>query len=463
MGRFPPYACFDRKIKPNQDMRLYINGMPTESKRTNLRSSMCAFPCAFLCFFTFITCFIVQCANAAPTSAPKSRANSAAKNQAEAREPANQDLSKYIEAAASLHAYQSQNDPEHWQKFWQDFKEIVSRALLSHEDVSQVLKRIQGASELAASFADAGSVKIWSFPKIAESEQLLVMWQDSVARAPLRVGKRGGRLRKPLPPAIISRLEVISCLSGTAITSARLIPFSSSVSQSSSNSGSYPSSYQGSVKGESGKALILLGSERKTGGPWLQGYKLLGARWVIAPELFSAVPPFLIQNLTGKVSFNGNNLIISLGATQSSPNKGGDNQSSGGDYKIALIFTGDHYALDQKGGADPATTVAMQFVSAIESGRLDLVKGWLTDAKLASIPGYLGLYSHNGNLPPFKLVPMTVSAQNGIARFRLINFGKNDLILDIGKIKGQWAVKALFIAPPDAFAKKIVSTPPSAQ
>jgi hypothetical protein len=423
-----------------------------------MSTKLCSVICSVALVFTDL--FLVQAANAAPasalTKAPAAGAKLSAQSKSEASGTTEPALSNFIEAAeSSLRIYQSgkdagkdaAKDSEHWQKFFQDFKEVVSHALQSHEDPSPLLKRIKGINDLGIAFADGGSVKIWSFPKVAESEQLLVFWQEAVARAPVSVGRRGGRLRKALPPLIVSRLEAINCPSGTVITSARLLALSSS----------------GATKSEVGRALILLGSARKTGGVFLQGYKLSSGRWIASPELFSGAPPFLIQNLTGSISFSGNNLIIGLGTSQTATNKGADNQSAGGDYKISLVFMGDHYALDQKSGGDPATTVAMQFVTAIQVGRIDLVKGWLADPKLASVPAYLGLYSRDANSTPFKLIPMVVNNQNGIARFRLITFGKNDLILDVGKVKGQLAVKALFIAPPDALAKKIVSTSPAAQ
>ncbi len=101
-------------------------------------------------------------------------------------------------------------------------------------------------------------------------------------------------------------------------------------------------------------------------------------------------------------------------------------------------------------------SVAMQFSQAIQNGRVDLVKAWLIDAKLSSIPGYLGLYGRASSGPPFKLMAMTPPL-NGGARFRLITFGPSDLILDVSKVKAQWAVKGVFIAPPDAQAKKLMS------
>ena len=52
---------------------------------------------------------------------------------------------------------------------------------------------------------------------------------------------------------------------------------------------------------------------------------------------------------------------------------------------------------------------------------------------------------------------------SGLSRFRLMTFDKDDLIMDVGKVKSQWAIKALFIAPPDPLAQKLVGTLPSAE
>jgi hypothetical protein len=48
---------------------------------------------------------------------------------------------------------------------------------------------------------------------------------------------------------------------------------------------------------------------------------------------------------------------------------------------------------------------------------------------------------------------------NGISRYRLVSFGKNDLIIDVGKTKTQQlAIKAMFIAPPDPLAQKLLGS-----
>ncbi len=49
------------------------------------------------------------------------------------------------------------------------------------------------------------------------------------------------------------------------------------------------------------------------------------------------------------------------------------------------------------------------------------------------------------------------SPGNGNSRYRLVTFLKDDLIIDVGKTKTQpMAIKALFIAPPDPWAQKLL-------
>ncbi len=110
--------------------------------------------------------------------------------------------------------------------------------------------------------------------------------------------------------------------------------------------------------------------------------------------------------------------------------------------------------------------VIHQFLQAIKDGRQDLAKAWLADDHLASIPKYLGLYGKSDQV--YKLVAMS-NPMGGGSRFRVVTFGKDDLILDVGMIKkydygkprSYVAIKALFVAPPDPFAKKLVGVTPN--
>ncbi len=128
-------------------------------------------------------------------------------------------------------------------------------------------------------------------------------------------------------------------------------------------------------------------------------------------------------------------------------------------YKILLKYMGGKFALAGNLPDDAPLSVALAFCQNICAGHSDVAKGWLTDPKLISIPKYLGLVGRT--TPPMRLVAMTGASG---ARYRLITSAKDDLIIDVGrvtapgKMKGQLAVKGLFIAAPDAYAAKLTGT-----
>jgi hypothetical protein len=405
-------------------------------------------------FSTFALLSLLQPAISAPSTPAKSPARTGTGSAAPAAGTAQEagDLTKAVEdLKASASAFQTAADATRWQECWKNLKTVISYCAIKHTDPGPVIKGISAINDLGVVYADSGNVKVWSFPKVSESDQMIVLWQDAVAGPATVVRGRSGRvLRRAAPPVVVTRVGLISCPAGASVSSARLV----ARSQPSANASSGKSASPGRSEG---KGLILLGLDRKSGSVWLTGFQLSEGRWVSCPEIFSGVPPFLIQNLQGKVSFSGNNLVIQLETPRpaNAQSESDAEKSNGGGYKINLLFLGDHYALDSKNGLDPATTVAMQFVQALQAGRMDLVKAWLVDPKLASIPGYLGLYSRGSSAPAFKLVPMVTPATSGVARFRLVTFDRDDLIMDVGKLKAQWAVKGLFIAPSDPLAKKI--------
>jgi hypothetical protein len=352
-------------------------------------------------------------------------------SKATASEPAPADQQKVVDAlGTAINAYKPAPDPQSWDAVFDSFKQIVSLSLAKHLDLVNINKTL--ATQLGMKLYDGGSIRVWTFPKVPESQQLLMEWHDvAVTR---QVG-RGARA-KVVATSSIPKLQVFNCPANTAVSEAKMLSASAG---------------KGAKQGT--RCLVLLGSDVKSGSPWVQGYKFADGRWNNAPGLFSGVPPFLLQNLQGKVSFSGANIMLTIDTP-----KGPDNEAPAGGYKITLTFLNDHYTLDSKSGMDPATTVAMQFMQAVQLGKMDLVKAWLVDAKLASIPGYLGLYNKTGGMP-YRLMPMALPP-NGNSRFRIVTFDKNDLVMDVGRVKQQWAVKALFIAPPDPLARKLLSTQP---
>jgi hypothetical protein len=361
---------------------------------------------------------------------------------------------------AGLKAYKDDPAAKTWQPVWDSIKTLVTCAVSRHSDPFVLVKANHDLVDLGLHLTDTGSVKTLSFPKTAECKECLVVWQESGFARVLPATGKGRARRAPLPPPSVLKVQAVALAPSTNLLDARLIattaPGAAPVSIRVAGKWAGRLAFKAPVRSITGKVLVFLGSDRKTGSAYLGGYKLVDGRFVTDSNLLSGVPPFLLQCMQGKIAFNGTGVVLTADAPRV-PAGSTDTAATGtGGYKISLIFAGDHYVLDSKSGVDPQTTVAMQFLRAIQSGRADLVKAWLVDPKLASIPGYIGLYSRGDN-SALKLVPMA-PPPTGNARFRLVTYAKDDLILDIGKVKQQWAVKALFIAPPDPLAKKLAGT-----
>ena len=122
-----------------------------------------------------------------------------------------------------------------------------------------------------------------------------------------------------------------------------------------------------------------------------------------------------------------------------------------------LKFVAGKYTLSGHMPDDAPFSVALSFAQAIAGAKPELAKSWLVDSKLVSIPKYLGLFGRVS--PPMRLVAM--SNAGGASRYRLVTSSKDDLIIEVGRIlqpgrlKGQLAIRALFIAPPDAIAQRL--------
>jgi hypothetical protein len=362
---------------------------------------------------------------------------------AQAEPQSTSDLSQQVDGLeAALTSYRTTNDRARWQEFMRSFAALASNCLAKHLDPVSQIKNLPGFADLGLTVFDSGALKVYAFTKVAEADELYLLWQLTAPKPTAVLTKRGNhQKRAPVKTVCVVqpvKSQLLKWPVGTAIEAARLIMGTEGAASTI-------------AQAEHHQFLVLLGKEAKTNKVHLTGYELKAGRWTPSPDLFAVVPPFLTQNLDGKISFIGNNLVISFGQA----NPGSIGNVAADPYKITLVFAKDHYALDNS-DLNPATNVAAQFVQAVQSGRIDLVKGWLLDDKLASIPDYLGLYGH-GTMP-YKIIPINALHAPGIARFRVVTFSKNDLILDVCKFKNQWAVKALFIAPPDALVKKIVST-----
>ncbi|CAF0730808.1 unnamed protein product [Rotaria sordida] len=222
------------------------------------------------------------------------------------------------------------------------------------------------------------------------------------------------------------------------------------------------------------KSLVLIGADRTSGTLWFKGFQLVEGM-PEATELFSSLPAFFTQNVTGKASFAGNDIVLTIqpvvvrkekveeekpaGVVKDTVSKPVAAASTAG-YKVVLKFIGGKYTLSGHAPDDAPFSVAHSFAQAVAAAKPELAKSWLVDSKLVSIPKYLGLFGRVS--PPMRLVAM--SSAGGASRYRLVTSSKNDLIIEVGRIlqsgrlKGQLAIRALFVAPSDQIAQRLSGT-----
>lgn len=347
---------------------------------------------------------------------------------------------------SAIRDYKSASDPTSWERVIQSMRELFSQAHAAKADAASIMHANSGLMEIGARVLDAGGAKVWTFPKVAEAQSVVVQWQN-VTTTQVPAGRRMRAVVVASP-----RVQIVNHSPSGNVRDARIVHRMIAEAAAPGK----PKKAR-----EAGRYLILAGNDKTTSMIWLQSYRLVDGLWAESTDILSGIPPFLLQNVQGRAQFSGNDLVLNIagkpadGAAET-PSKGPQSTS----YKIVLRLADGRYVMNGGSGSeDGPTAVAYQFIQAVQAGRADVAKAWLADGKLASIPHYLNLYGKSaGN---YKLIAMA-SPLSGGSRFRLITYDKNDLILDIGKVKQQWAVKGLFIAPPDPFAQKLVNTFPAA-
>ncbi len=369
---------------------------------------------------------------------------------------------------AALSAYSQSPDQPGFDRLVAVMKEALIQPPLRDIDAAAVIKNHPQLADLGAHAYDAGGAKVWAFNKCPFAQTVIIITGHPAA--PALPGKA------PAFPAAF-RSQFLSLPPSISVTSAKIVTKSA------------PAAPAKLVKGPRGKLvkrapaphpvavpvagapryLVITGTDRVTGLITLYGLRPTDAGWTAAPELFTSVPPFLLSSVQGRASFSGPDIVLTI-ASASKPqpekpapaaNGKAPGQASSG-YKIVLRFVNSKYLLEGKAPDEGPAMVIQQFLQAIKEGRQDVAKAWLSDDHLAAIPKYLGLYGKTDMV--YKLVAMS-NPMGGGSRFRVVTFGKDDLILDVGLIKKNdytgkprtyMAIKALFVAPPDPFAKKLV-------
>lgn len=356
---------------------------------------------------------------------------------------------------AAINEYNSQPDPAQFERIAAALRDLLSHPQFGKADAQSILKANPGMAELGVRVFDVGGARLFAFPKATYANSVIIAWQH-VSTVPQGPAVRGRR-----PPVVhvgVPKAQIIPISPGISITGAKIIQ-RTVVEPAAAGQARRPAAALS-------RNLILAGSDRTKGTVWLKALKPADGNWFESPDVLSAIPPFLLQNVEGKAGFSGSDLILNIAPQKAAddPQARKPGQTQSGSYRIVLRLVNGKYAMEGKLPEGPLAVV-QQFVNAVQQGRQDIAKAWLTDGKLASIPGYLGLYGRNDK--PFRIISMA-SPPSGASRYRIITFGKNDLIADVGLIKrfeaGKarqfHAIKALFVAPQDPFAQKLIGVAP---
>ncbi|HEY9733110.1 MAG TPA: hypothetical protein V6C89_14430 [Drouetiella sp.] len=362
-------------------------------------------------------------------SAPSSSATAPVASATAADPASNPAVARQIALSAAVKQYKAKPDSYSWDSVWKVVRDILSQPATVKAPASAILASYPGLSELGVSVIDGEGSRVWAFPKVSDNQNVMLQWSGAVATTVQRPVGRRHKIVSQVAVTTVPHSQVLQIPAGVVLNDAHLA------------TGAH--------------ALTLTGNMRGSGAVWLQGYKNIEGQWTETGDVFSSIPPFLTQNLVGKASFSGNDLVLTVGGAKTAAGKA---QPTSSGYKIVLHYVDGHYSLDARTNEEGPALVALQFIQAVQQGHSDLAKGWLADPRLISIPKYIGLNRSAGL--PFKIIAMA-NPGTGAFRYRCMTFEKNDLIMDIGKVKNQWAVKALFIAPPDPLAQKLVGSLPA--
>lgn len=343
--------------------------------------------------------------------------------------------------------YKNQADEASFGRYWTFLKDQLLLGELANLGFSSMalISNVPGLAELKARIHDLGNhSRIFAFPHVKESHSLI--YQAPAGRSVIL----------PLP-------QNVALIDARVVGGVHL----PATSQKTNVKGK-AQAIKAVPSVPNPRLLILIGNDRINQTVWLKAYKVNDGWLAEAPEAFASLPVYFSQNVSGRASVSGNDIILTIVSPQNpaSQTVSGDTStkpaikapaSSG--YKVVLKYANGKYFLSGKAPDDAPAAIAMSFVQAIAQGKPDLAKSWLQDPKLISIPKYLNLIGRGS--PPMRLVPMTGL---NVYRYRVITGNKNDLIVEVarittaGRLRGQLAVRGLFVAPQDALAQKMTGT-----
>jgi hypothetical protein len=212
---------------------------------------------------------------------------------------------------------------------------------------------------------ETNGVRFWNFPRAAERTRALLQWLESKQQI---VGT--GR-RKRVVTTTSMHLQELPLVSPINVRDAGLV-----------------------FTKECGRHLILSG-ENEEGALLVQSYKLNDNVWQASPDYLGQIPAFLTTNVSGRVSFKGSDLVFNLGrmiqTTDSSGTRRLLSEAESATYKFWLKQGENGYVVTPTLSDEEAFSVVLQFMQAVQQSRPDQQKALLADARLASLPKYLGL------------------------------------------------------------------------
>jgi hypothetical protein len=375
-------------------------------------------------------------ASSAP-SKPKSSQATAATPSAKSAEPGNGEESEQAQTAPpppstsqllqqAYQSYKSNPNPQALQEVLRLFKQLISQAG-PRIPAAALVKSTPVLADMGVKALDAGAGRVFVLTRLPDVHEIVMQWADTRTSITY-IGRR--HRRKKVVSVTTWKVGSLILPPDITLSDARIL---------------------GTAEGK--HSIILVGSE---GGSklWLKTFKQTEGGWSETASRLDSIPAFLTNNVSGRVSFRGPDLIFNIGRVVSSKVSGAPTalpEAESATYRFWLHYTDQGYVVMPQLPDEGQFPIIRAFLEAIANARTDVAKSLLGDSRLLSIPKYVGL---RGPFAEFKVAQMA-SPPSGAPRFRLITGGKNDLIFEVGRLKDRTVIRAIFIAPPDPFLQEI--------
>jgi hypothetical protein len=316
-------------------------------------------------------------------------------------------------------------------EFMRILKAMLAQPGMTKASADAIIKANPILQQLGVKVVSAGAGRVWTFPRISYTREVIVQWADTKTN----VTYTGRRRIRQVTHTTTPRIQSLILPASVALKDAHVIA------------------------GEQGaQYLVLVGDEGGT-QLWLHAFKHVNGGWVDSPNHFDSIPSFLTTNTSGRVSFRGSDLIFNVGRVVPAAGTQATSlpEAESSTYRFLLKLTESGYVLQRHVPDLAQFGTVRAFLEAIANNRTDIARSYLADTKLLSIPKYVGI---KGPSSTFRVVQMA-SPPSGAPRYRIITGQRNDLIFEVAKMKDRPIVRAIFIAPPDPFLHELARILPT--